>query len=180
LLRRHGVDLVLLDWALRGEVGVDVLARLRSEGFGGPVMMITAESTTEREIEALEGGATDFVRKPFEFSVLEARIRRHLRNFMDRRDQQTTVGAISISRDTMTAFVSGKPVALSPMEFRMLVRLASTPGTVVSKEDLWEASGGKGSADSVRVVIRRLRGKLGSAGAQIKTQWGRGVVLEEQ
>jgi two-component system response regulator PhoP len=131
-------DLVVLDLMLPKVRGEDVLRRLRVEDDSTPVMILTAVSETRSTIELLNLGADDYMTKPFDLGELIARARALVRRGKGLRQTTLRFGPIAINSSEQTVRVSGKDVALSPTEYRVLEYLLHRPRTVVSKRELLE------------------------------------------
>jgi two-component system response regulator MtrA len=155
-------DLVLLDLMLPGKSGIEVCAELRTES-GVPIIMLTAKSDTTDVVRGLESGADDYVVKPFNPKELVARIRTRLR--------PTPVGTADVLRvGDLTLDVAGHEVRrgetrinLTPLEFELLLALASRPQQVFTREMLLEQVWGyhyKADTRLVNVHVQRLRAKI--------------------
>ncbi len=155
-------DLVLLDLMLPGKSGIEVCAEIRVES-GVPIIMLTAKSDTTDVVHGLESGADDYVVKPFNPKELVARIKTRLR--------PATVGSSDILRvGDLTLDVAGHEVRrgeerinLTPLEFELLLALASRPQQVFTREMLLEQVWGyhyKADTRLVNVHVQRLRAKI--------------------
>ncbi|MCC6270970.1 MAG: response regulator transcription factor [Microbacteriaceae bacterium] len=155
-------DLVLLDLMLPGKNGIEVCAEIRTES-GVPIIMLTAKSDTRDVVHGLESGADDYVVKPFNPKELVARIRTRLR--------PTPVGSTDVLRvGDLTLDVAGHEVRrgeerinLTPLEFELLLALASRPQQVFTREMLLEQVWGyhyKADTRLVNVHVQRLRAKV--------------------
>jgi len=162
-----GFDVVLLDVALGpGPDGYDVCRTLRARRNVVPVIMLTALDTEADAVLGLEAGADDYVTKPFEPSILAARLRAVLRR-VARHDASPVlrIRELVIDRDGMEVQVAGEPVSLTPTEYRLLIELAEHSGVVCSRERLLEDVWGYIWAGDTRLVdmhVRRLRAKIGA------------------
>ena len=164
-LARAKPDVVVLDVMLPGLDGVSVcrLLRLDSEV---PVVMLSARSDPVDVVRGLEVGADDYVTKPFDVAVLVARLRAVLRRArpQDETDGVLRAGAISVDLGGAEVTVNGRPVALTPTEYRLLVDLLEHAGRVRSREGLLESVWGydwSGDPRLVDVHVQRLRAKVG-------------------
>jgi DNA-binding response OmpR family regulator len=171
-------DLLVLDLGLPGKDGTDVLRELRASGQRMPVIILTARDDVTDTVSSLEGGADDYVTKPFRFEELLARVRARLR---DERTVERTVlraGAIVLDLRTRRASTEGRTVDLTAREFTMLEVLIRHAGQVMSREQLlshvWGYDYDPGS-NVVDVYIGYLRKKLGSG--TIETARGMGYRL---
>jgi DNA-binding response OmpR family regulator len=161
-------DLVVLDIGLPGIDGFEVLDRLRSQGSKVPVIVLTARDSVSDTVSALEGGADDYMPKPFRFAELLARVRLRLRTsqapgemVQDRLD----VGGVRLDLRTRRADVDGERVDLSAREFALAEIFMLNPGQVLSREQLldhvWGFDFDPGS-NVVDVYVGYLRRKFGA------------------
>lgn len=173
--------LVLLDIMLPEEDGMSVLKKLRSSARTQklPVIMLTAKSTEYDKVMGLDGGADDYIAKPFGMMELLSRIRALLR----RTESDSGVyrcGELTVDPGRHTVTVGDKPVALTQKEFEVLCLLLKNRGQVLSREQLIENVWGyafTGESRTVDVHVRTLRQKLGSAGAYVETVRGYGYKI---
>ncbi len=160
------VDLVILDIGLPGMDGFRVLDALRGSGNDVPVVVLTARDSVQDTVTGLRLGADDYMRKPFDFDELLARIRTRLRPPTRTQGESTTlsVGAITVDMLSRRVTVAGVDVDLSAREFALAEELLRHPGRVWSREQLlssvWGYDYDPGS-NVVDVYIRYLRRKLG-------------------
>jgi DNA-binding response OmpR family regulator len=158
-------DLMVLDIGLPIIDGFEVLKRMRAAGCGMPVVILTARGSLEDTVAGLEGGADDYMAKPFRFEELLARIRLRLR--ADRTSEVTVLRAGSLVLDLRTRKVEagGKQIELTAREFVLLETLLRNIGQVLSREQLlsrvWGLDFDPGS-NVVDVYVGYLRRKLGS------------------
>lgn len=155
-------DLILLDLMLPGIDGIEVCRRIRRES-DVPIIMLTARSDTPDVVIGLEAGADDYVAKPFKPQELVARIRTRLRSIEDDSDAKLYVGDVSIDVTSHEVRRKDELILLTPLEFELLVALASKPKQVFSREELLEKVWGyRHSADTrlVNVHVQRLRAKV--------------------
>jgi DNA-binding response OmpR family regulator len=178
-------DVVLLDLMLPGMSGLDVCRELRQRS-DVPIVMLTARGEEADRVVGLEGGADDYIAKPFSSRELLARIRAHARRArgaVGPAKKALVVGKLSLDVDAMSATLDGQALALTTYEFMLLRALAERAGRVLSREQLVDIV--RGSADeafdrSVDVHISHLRNKLGDdprAPRMIKTVRGVGYML---
>jgi len=155
-------DIVLLDLMLPGMSGIDVCRAIRLES-GTPIIMLTAKSDTVDVVLGLESGADDYVVKPFKPKELVARIRARLRRAEEPPAEQLAIGDVSIDVPGHQVLRDGEPVALTPLEFDLLVALARKPRQVFTREVLLEQVWGYRHAADTRLVnvhVQRLRSKI--------------------
>ncbi|MCX5745586.1 MAG: response regulator transcription factor [Proteobacteria bacterium] len=158
-------DVVLLDLMLPGVSGIDVCRQLRGK-CDVPIIMVTARGEEADRVLGLEGGADDYVIKPFQSRELLARIRaqaRRGRGESGPRPERLQVGALALDVGTMEVIVRGEPVALTTNEFALVHALAQRPGRVLAREQLLQLV--HGTADeafdrSIDVIISRVRQKI--------------------
>ncbi|MER6014327.1 two-component system response regulator CseB [Streptomyces bluensis] len=185
-------DIALLDVMLPGLDGVSLCRRIRDESTV-PVIMLSARADSIDVVLGLEAGADDYVTKPFDGAVLVARIRAVLRRFghasggAARGDGHgagvvrgvLTFGELEVDTEGMEVRRSGRPVALTPTEMRLLLEFSSAPGTVLSRDKLLERVWDYGWGGDTRVVdvhVQRLRTKIGQD--RIETVRGFGYKLK--
>jgi len=173
------VDCVLLDLTLPDGSGFDLLARWRSQDCPVPVIVITARGAVEDRLRGLDGGADDFVVKPFVTAELVSRIRALLRRAARQASERWTLGALTIEPRSHRAARLGEPLDLSPREFQLLLVLAREAGSVVPKGVLaqrLEPLGEPVDFASIEVHVSNLRRKIGAQA--IRTVRGVGYMLE--
>jgi DNA-binding response OmpR family regulator len=161
-------DLVILDLGLPDLDGLNVLQHLRGRGETLPIIVLTARDTVDDTVAGLEGGADDYITKPFRFEELLARIRVQLRNrYVPRQKEETTiqVGEVRLDLLTRQVWVREKLVELSTREFILAEVFLRHPMQVLSREQLlnriWGYDYDPGS-NIVDVYIGHLRKKFGS------------------
>ncbi|MFQ6200204.1 response regulator, partial [Streptomyces sp. NPDC000405] len=126
-------DLVLLDLMLPGRDGIEVCRLIRAES-GVPIVMLTAKSDTVDVVVGLESGADDYIVKPFKPKELVARIRARLRRSEEPAPEQLTIGDLVIDVAGHSVKRDGQSIALTPLEFDLLVALARKPWQVFTRE----------------------------------------------
>jgi DNA-binding response OmpR family regulator len=178
LARTESFDLLLLDVGLPGIDGFEVLRRLRAEGSELVVIMLTARDAAADTVAGLDGGAADYVAKPFRFDELLARIRSRLRDAGGRGETALEHGGLSLDLRTRRATIADRSVDLSAREFALAEEFLRHPEQGLSREQLlsrvWGYDFDPGS-NVVDVYVRYLRGKLGSD--RIETVRGMGYRL---
>ncbi|MDN3309899.1 MtrAB system response regulator MtrA [Microbacterium oryzae] len=160
--RQERPDLVLLDLMLPGRDGIEICSDIRAES-GVPIIMLTARSDTSDVVAGLEAGADDYIVKPFNPKELVARIRTRLRPALEASDDVLRVGDLTIDVAAHEVRRGQTPIPLTPLEFELLVALASKPQQVFSREALLEQVWGyhyKADTRLVNVHVQRLRAKI--------------------
>jgi two-component system response regulator MtrA len=155
-------DVVLLDLMLPGMNGIDVCRAIRGES-GVPIVMLTAKSDTVDIVLGLESGADDYIVKPFKPKELVARIRARVRRTETEPAEQLSIGDVTIDVPAHQVERGGKQIALTPLEFDLLVALARKPRQVFTREVLLEQVWGYRHAADTRLVnvhVQRLRSKV--------------------
>ncbi|MDH4047116.1 MAG: response regulator [Gammaproteobacteria bacterium] len=180
--------IVLLDIMLPGMDGLSVCRELRKQ-FDGPVLIFTARDTDIDQVIGLEAGADDYVCKPADPIVLLARTRALLRRAEQsvaaaaKRRNDIVLGGLRISEASQQVWLDGEAVTMTTQEFELLVLLARSAGSVLSREDIYRSIRGieyDGMDRSIDGRISRLRKKLNDdadAPTRIKTVWGKGYLL---
>lgn len=164
----HGqhYDLVLLDLGLPGKDGLEVLASIRAKDNPVPLLIITARDGLDDRLRGLDGGADDYVLKPFEMAELLARMRAVLRRKGGQAAPVLDNGVVSLDPATREAAAQGAaPVQLSQREFALMHALLVRPGAILSRSDLEDRIYGWGDeveSNAVEYLIHALRRKLGS------------------
>jgi two-component system phosphate regulon response regulator PhoB len=178
-------DVLILDLMLPGLSGLDVCRQLRSgeRTRGMPILMLTARAEETDQVVGFTLGADDYVTKPFNTKVLLQRIKALLRRTDSPADAADVLEcqAIRIDRVRHQAFVGGKPITLTPTEFRLLECLLRQPGRAFTRHQLMDAAIGDGSVVLERTIdvhVKTLRRKLGS-GDSIETVRGVGYRFKE-
>ena len=165
LLREVAPDIVVLDVMLPGIDGFEVCRRIRATG-DLPIIMLTARDDDIDVVAGLEAGADDYVIKPVQARVLEARIRAVLRRTTAEPKADPTVerhGELTLDRAGLVVAKNGSRVSLAPTELRLLLELSGTPGRVLSRQQLLESvweHGYLGDSRLVDACVQRLRLKV--------------------
>jgi two-component system response regulator MtrA len=155
-------DLVLLDLMLPGTDGVDVCRAIRAES-ATPIVMLTARADTVDVVTGLDSGADDYIVKPFKPKELVARIRARLRQPADSAGEVLQIGDLGIDVNGHLVSRAGEPIALTPLEFDLLVALARKPRLVFTRDQLLEQVWGYRHVADTRLVnvhVQRLRAKV--------------------
>lgn len=159
-------DLVLLDLGLPGKDGLEVLASIRAKDNPIPLLIITARDGLDDRLRGLDGGADDYVSKPFQMAELLARMRAVLRRKGGTAAPVLSNGVVSLDPVTKEASANrGSSVQLSNREFSLLQALLVRPGAILSRSELEDRIYGWGEeveSNAVEFLIHALRRKLGS------------------
>ncbi len=178
-------DVVVLDLMLPGLDGMVVCRQIRNVS-AVPILILTAREDMFDEVSGLEQGADDYVNKPVQPRVLLARLRALLRRTLDKPNvdanaQDVVFGALHVSKENRTVFWRDQPVSLNSAEYKLLMILAESAGTVLSRNDILVRMRGiefDGLDRSIDNTISRLRRKFDDIGAEkIKTVWGEGYLF---
>jgi DNA-binding response OmpR family regulator len=184
IARDHVPDLVILDVMLPGADGYEVLRRLRIADPDLPVMMVTARDAPSDQVHGLDGGADDYVVKPFAFEVIVARVKALLRRHDVERPEILRFANLSLDTGTRRAHRAGRDIDLTTTEYEVLRQFLLHPRRVLPKHMLMERVWGydvEGSSNVLEVYIKQLRQKLEAEGEQriVHTVRGAGYVLRE-
>ncbi|MEV2275618.1 response regulator transcription factor [Nocardiopsis sp. NPDC049922] len=167
LHREHAPDLVVLDVMLPGVGGFEVCRRIRAEGET-PVIILTALGDDFDVVGGLEAGADDYVVKPVQPTVLDARVRAVLRRSAGDGEGVRVHGGLRIDTAALVVTLEGMPVPLTPTELRLLLTLSRSPGRVFDRqqllEEVWEHDY-LGDSRLVDNCVQRLRAKIESSPA---------------
>ena len=189
VIRREHVDLVLMDIMMPEMDGLAAVTQLR-EISNVPVLFLTAKSEDTDKILGLNIGADDYITKPFNPVELCARVRSHLRRYMQLggipQEKSTTmqVGGIVMDDASKSVTLDGEPVSLTPLEYSILKLLMESPGKVFSSDEIYQQVWNDtpyGANATVAVHIRHLREKLEIDPANpryLKVLWGHGYKME--
>ena len=181
-LESGAYDLVVLDWMLPELDGLALCRRARAAHHGVPILMLTARDTTADVVRGLDAGANDYLKKPFGFEELLARVRALLRGAADR-GARLEVGPVALDMVSHRAFCDSVELQLTGKEYRLLEAFMLRAGRILSKAQLagilWDWAD-EPSSNAIEVHVSSLRRKLepGGAGRLVRTIRGRGYVLE--
>jgi DNA-binding response OmpR family regulator len=186
LARETNPDLAILDWMLPGMTGVEICRRLRSTGSAIPVILLTAKDEIGDRVAGLDGGADDYVVKPFSIEELLARIRARLRSIAENEQKDTIMQFQDLKLNPLTREVyrGERAIELTAKEFDLLEYLLSHPRQVFTKNQILENVWGydfMGDSNIIEVYIRYLRLKLEEKGEKrlVHTVRGVGYALRE-
>jgi two-component system response regulator QseB len=164
-LKVEDYALLLLDLGLPRKSGLDWLRGLRQRGNRIPVLILTARDAVADRVAGLDGGADDYLVKPFDLDELSARVRALLRRQAGRAEPLLRHGNLTLDPATRAATLNGEPINLSAREFAVLGALLERPGGILSRAQLEQRLYGWGEeveSNAVEVHIHNLRKKLGT------------------
>jgi two-component system, OmpR family, response regulator len=156
-------DVLVLDVMLPGIDGFETCRRLREDGVWTPVLMLTARDAVEDRVEGLDGGADDYLTKPFSFSELSARLRALVRRGSHERPAVLSVGDLRLDPASRQVWRGEAEIALSPREFSLLEAFMRHPGEVLSRYQLLERAWDfeyENRSNVIDVYVRYLREKI--------------------
>jgi len=183
-LKTHIPGLVILDIMLPDEDGMSILSKLRADKKTAkiPVIMVTAKATELDKVKGLDGGADDYITKPFGVMELISRVKALLRRTREVEvETLLKYGDIVIDDDKHAIMVAGVPCELTYKEYELLKYLIKNKGIVISREKLLSKVWGfeyEGETRTVDAHVKTLRQKLGEAGSCIKTVRNVGYMVE--
>jgi len=185
IARERVPDLVILDIMMPEMDGLEVLRRLRSADVQLPVLMLTAKDAPTDQIQGLEGGADDYVIKPFTFGVLLARVHALLRRQEADRPPVLRFADLSLDTSTRQARRGDREFDLTKTEYELLYLFLEQPRRVLTREILMDRVWGydfEGNTNVLEVYVKQLRQKLASEGEPrlIQTVRGVGYALREE
>jgi two-component system, OmpR family, response regulator len=180
LARTEQYDAVILDLGLPKIDGLTLLRQWRRAGILTPVLILTARGSWHEKVQGIDGGADDYVSKPFRMEEVLARIRALIRRTSGLAHPELRCGALELDPRTARVSLGGAPVKLTSHEFRVLSYLMHHSGQVVSRSELTEhiyAQDLDRDSNTVEVFVARLRRKLGAS--FIETVRGLGYRMRE-
>jgi two-component system OmpR family response regulator len=166
LVGTEAYDAVVLDLGLPRIDGLTLLERWRAAGVAVPVLVLTARGSWSEKVRGIDGGADDYLTKPFQMEELLARLRALIRRASGQLGRELRCGAVALDPRTSQVTLDGQPVKLTGHELRVLSYLMHHSGRVVSQSELVEhiyAQSFDRDSNTVEVFVARLRRKLGAA-----------------
>jgi two-component system response regulator ArlR len=136
LAQTQKVNMVLLDWILPEMAGIEVCKNIRKSDTKTPIIFLTAKDTVQETIEGLKAGANDYIKKPFSFEELVARIKIHFRN--ENENDELYLGNIKIIKSKHQVFVNNQEIAFTQRELELLVYLIQNKGKVCTRNQIIE------------------------------------------
>jgi two-component system OmpR family response regulator len=179
LARTEAYDAAVLDLGLPRVDGLTLLRRWREAGLALPVLVLTARGSWHEKVQGIDGGADDYVAKPFQMEEVLARLRALIRRANRQLAPELRAGGVRLDPTSARVTRDGAPVKLTAHEFRVLAYLMQKRGGVVSQAELTEhiyAQGWDRDSNTVEVFVARLRRKLGPE--LIETVRGLGYRIE--
>jgi two-component system alkaline phosphatase synthesis response regulator PhoP len=176
-------DLILLDVMLPDESGYDIVRKLRKRPTTQeiPIIMVTAKTTEMDMIKGLDGGADDYIKKPFSIMELITRVKALLRRTAKEEPKLLKLDDLVIDHERHVVTVNNEPVDLTYKEYELLRLLMGSQGIVMTREvimrSVWDTDF-EGETRTVDMHIKTLRHKLGDYGSRIKTVRNVGYVIE--
>ncbi len=176
-------DLILLDVMLPDESGYDIVRKLRKRPATQdiPIIMVTAKTTEMDMIKGLDGGADDYIKKPFSIMELITRVKALLRRTAKEEPKLLKLDDLVIDHERHVVTVNSEPVDLTYKEYELLRLLMGSQGIVMTREvimrSVWDTDF-EGETRTVDMHIKTLRHKLGDYGSRIKTVRNVGYVIE--
>lgn len=176
-------DLILLDVMLPDESGYDIVRKLRKRPATQdiPIIMVTAKTTEMNMIKGLDGGADDYIKKPFSIMELITRVKALLRRTAKEEPKLLKLDDLVIDHERHVVTVNNEPVDLTYKEYELLRLLMGSQGIVMTREvimrSVWDTDF-EGETRTVDMHIKTLRHKLGDYGSRIKTVRNVGYVIE--
>jgi two-component system OmpR family response regulator len=171
---------IILDLGLPKMDGLSVLKRWRANGRNTPVLILTARGSWAERVDGIDAGADDYLPKPFRMEELLARLRAIVRRSVGHGSSVVEVGDLTLDERQMKVTARGVPIALSPLEYRLVAYLLLHRGRVVSQQELEENVYGLGEdhdSNALEVLVGRVRRKLGPN--LIETRRGFGYLVPE-
>jgi len=166
LVTTEHYDAIVLDLGLPVVDGMTLLSRWRSTGVMTPILVLTARGSWHEKVQGIDGGADDYVSKPFEIEEVLARLRALIRRAAGQGARELRCGSVTLDPRSARVTVAGTPVKLTSHEFRVLAYLMHQRDRVVSQTELTEhiyAQDFDRDSNTVEVFVARLRRKLGAS-----------------
>jgi DNA-binding response OmpR family regulator len=188
LERGEKIDLFIVDWMLPGSMnGLDFTKKLKSQARYKdlPVIMLTALTQAENIIAGLDAGADDYITKPFDLNVLQARVRVQLRGISEAKKENSDLldfGMLKIETTKCRVFIQDEEIGLTSTEFKILILLAQKPGHVYTREQFINSIQGENIFVTGRTIdthIAGLRKKMGDTANMIETIRGIGYRFKD-
>ena len=177
--REYDIDIAIVDVGLPRMDGIELIQYLRKNGYGFPVLILTARSGWQDKVKGLETGADDYLAKPFQMEELKARVKALLRRSTGAPSTLLKFGSITLDLNAQSVSLNDNKIDLTTFEYRLLEQLARHQGEVLSKQSLTDylyPHDEDRDSNVLEVMVGRLRRKLDPDGtlAPIETLRGRG------
>jgi DNA-binding response OmpR family regulator len=183
-LRAYDYDVAVLDWRMPERTGIEVVAEARSLGDRTPVLMLTARDAPSDRVAGLNGGADDYLVKPFDFSELVARIHALQRRPPLALDPVLQCADLTFDPATREVAVAGAPVGLTAIETSLVELLLRRAPNVLTRRmiatHVWEDEADAVGSNTIDVHMGRVRSKLAQSRARIETVRGMGYRMVER
>ncbi|NJR52286.1 MAG: response regulator transcription factor [Leptolyngbyaceae cyanobacterium CSU_1_3] len=176
-------DLLILDWMMPKQTGLEICQQLRSQGDTTPVLFLTAKDTIDDRVIGLDAGADDYLIKPFELRELLARVRALLRRPVTQESapiqQRLRVDDLELDLQNQVAYRNGRAIELSEKESQLLEYLMGQPNQLLTHDQIYQHLWGEGekpTSNALAAQIRLLRRKIEAVGEPplISTVYGKG------
>ncbi|MBU1304101.1 MAG: response regulator transcription factor [Alphaproteobacteria bacterium] len=171
----EGYDAIVLDLGLPTLDGLTLLKRWRRSGVATPVLILTARGSWQERGEGIDAGADDYLTKPFQIEELVARVRALVRRAAGQAAAVIVAGDLALDTRQMRLSLGGRPIALSPQEYRLVAYLMHHQGRVVTQEELVEHLYHQDfdrDSNSIEVLIGRVRKKLDTQAIETRRGFG--------
>lgn len=172
-------DILILDWMMPGETGIEACRRLRGNGYEKAILMLTAKDSIEDRVTGLDAGADDYLVKPFEFVELLARLRALGRRSTQKIQQEIVdIGDFNLNRTTKILKKNDQVIQLSPREFQIFDLLAQNLGVVVPRDIILDRIWGLErdiTSNNIDSYMKILRKKLQEVDGHISIKTIRGI-----
>jgi DNA-binding response OmpR family regulator len=183
LLAKHTPDVILLDVKLPDGTGFNFCKEIREQGKYAaiPILFLTSVADQSGEMEGLEAGGTDYLRKPYSIELLRVRVANLLRLQESQLLRDVTRGPLTLNIKTMMAYLHGKDMGLKPKEFTLLLAFVENEGHVMSAEYIYKTVWEAPMADdpgALKYQISSLRSKIKDSGYAINSIYGKGYCFE--
>ena len=168
LATEYPLDAAIIDIGLPGISGIEIIRRLRDQGYNLPVLILTARSRWQEKVEGLEAGADDYLVKPFQMEELLARLKALLRRAMGTPKTELQCGCIALNTDTQQVLLNGDTLDITAFEYRLLENLMRHSSEAVSKAQLADylyPHDDDRDSNVIEVIVGRLRRKLDPDGS---------------
>jgi two-component system, OmpR family, response regulator QseB len=172
-------DVIIMDWMMPNGDGIEICRRLRNEGYGGAILMLTAKDAIQDRVVGLDAGADDYLVKPFEIDELLARLRAlSRRNFSPIREDVLCIENLTMNRTSQSLEMEQQVIQLTPREYQLLDLLAQNKGQVLTRDIIFDRIWGNETDVAYKTIdatVKLLRKKLKKFGKGDWLQSIRGV-----